>query len=61
METRRCALCFLRLKWVDSGCNVDQTIVKMFDALVVDSFDPDVIVGPPCSAGRLYDDNNLAQ
>ncbi|XP_045175624.2 atrial natriuretic peptide receptor 1-like isoform X2 [Mercenaria mercenaria] len=41
----------LRAKWYDSKCDSKQALVAFVEA--VESYDPDVIMGPPCSTGLL--------
>lgn len=41
----------LRAKWYDSKCDSKQALVAFVES--VESYDPDVIIGPPCSTGLV--------
>lgn len=41
----------LRAKWYDSKCDSKSALVAFVEA--VEDYDPDVIIGPPCSSGLL--------
>lgn len=41
-----------RAKWYDSDCDSKQAMASFVQA--VEEFNPDVIIGPPCSAGKLF-------
>ncbi|WAR01727.1 ANPRB-like protein [Mya arenaria] len=41
----------VRAKWYDSNCDSNQAMESFVKA--VEEYDPDVIIGPPCSAGLL--------
>lgn len=41
---------FFRAKWYDSKCDSKQALVAFVES--VESYDPDVILGPPCSTGE---------
>ena len=39
-----------RVTWKNSDCDSKQGIAAAYTVLVVDSFDPHVMLGPPCTA-----------
>ncbi|WAR01722.1 ANPRA-like protein [Mya arenaria] len=41
----------VRAKWYDSNCDSKQAMESFVNA--VEEYDPDVVIGPPCSAGLL--------
>ena len=39
-----------RVTWKDSGCDSKRGISAAYNVLVVDSYNPDIVLGPPCTS-----------
>ena len=42
-----------RVTWKDSGCDSKRGISAAYNVLVVDSYNPDIVLGPPCTACEI--------